>query len=365
MKISYVIMLIVTLITFACKKPTEPISTDRIVKNKIVFVSDRETTPYSKQIYLMNEDGSNPVRITHDSNDYRYPCFSPDGSKILFYSHTYNNLDEIYIINFDCSGFINLTNSPGDDNLPSFSPDGAKIVFTSTRDGNREIYTMDSDGKNQTRLTFNDRIDHSPQFIEESSKILYFSSNPDNNDYNIHVMDFDGNNNKCLTEEISYYCHRAFISDGSFSIYDSKPCISPDGLQIIFMSYNYNQGNYEIFMIESDGKNPRILTSVPGYNIAPVFSPDGSKIIFRSHRGANFDIYEMDLNGQQQINLTVGGGHAYFADFSQDGTKILFNTDREPFYKYKIWKMNFDGSEQTQLTFGDYNDYYPRFQLIP
>jgi Tol biopolymer transport system component len=237
MKILYIILANVTLITFACKKSTESINLGQNAElNKIVFVSDRSGFS-NKQIFIMDGDGSNQAKITNDSKEYVYPAFSPDGSKIIFYSHTVNYEDEIYLVNLDGSDFINLSNSAGSDNLPAYNQDGTKIVFTSTRDGNREIYIMDSDGKNQTRLTFNDRIDHSPQFTEGSSKILYFSSNPDNNDYNIHVMDLDGNNSKCLTEENSYYCLKSFISDGSFSIYDSKPSISPDGLLITFMSY--------------------------------------------------------------------------------------------------------------------------------
>ena len=360
-KISYVILSIISLITFACKVSTESISSKQNTElNKIVFVSDRPQ--YSnKQIFIMDNDGSDQVKITNDSNEYIHPVFSPDGSKIIFYSHTVNHEDEIYLINLDGSDFVNLTNCAGSDNLPAYNQDGTKIVFTSTRDGNREIYIMDSDGKNQTRLTFNDIIDHSPQFVEGSTKILYFSSNQDNN-YNIYVMDLDGNNKKRLTEENSYYCFTSFISDASFNIYDSRPCISPNGLQITFMSFNYNQSNYEIFLMDYNGQNPQILAMEAGYNVAPVFNPDGSKILFRSHRGANYDIYEMDLNGELQTNLTAGNGHAYFAGFSQDSTKILFYTDREQFYK--IWIMNLDGSEQTQLTFGEYNDYYPQFQPL-
>jgi Tol biopolymer transport system component len=361
-KITYLVLLFITIITFACKTSTEPISLKQNPElSKIVFVSDRPG--YSnKQIYLMNSDGSDQVKITNDSNEYIHPVFSPDGSKIIFFSHTVNYEDEIYSVSLDGTNFINLSNSAGSDNLPAYNQDGSKIVFTSTRDGNREIYIMDPHGNNQTRLTFNSEIDHSPQFVEGSSKILYFSSDSTFYDYNIHIMDLDGNNNKCLNSEFSYYCLRNFISDGSFSIYDSKPSISPDGSKITFMSYNHSQSNYEIFMMDSNGENPSLIKNIPGYNLAPVFSPDGSKIIFRSHRENTFDIYKMNLDGGQQVNLTQGIGHAYFADFSQNGLKILFYTDKEQFYK--IWTMNLDGSNQTQLTFGDYNDYYPRYQPI-
>lgn len=360
MKTVYFILLFASIIAFACKDPTEPTSwVQHPDSSKIVFVSDRPG--YSnKQIYIMKNDGSDQVKITNDANEYVHPAFSPDGSKIIFFSHTVNYEDEIYSVNLDGTNFINLSSSPGSDNLPAYNQDGSKIAFTSTRDGNREIYIMDSDGKNQTRLTFSSEIDHSPQFVEGGSKILYFSSDSTFYDYNIHIMDLDGNNNKCLNSEFSYYCLRTFIYDGTFSIYDSKPSISPNGSKITFMSYNPHLSNYEIFIMDSNGENARLITDIPGFNLAPVFSPDGSKIIFRSHREHTFDIYQMNLNGEEQVNLTQGIGHAYFADFSRNGLKMLFNTDKEQFYK--IWTMSLDGSNKTQLTFGDYNDYYPRYQ---
>ncbi len=49
-----------------------------------------------------------------------------------------------------------LTDSPGlmDDNMdPRWSPDGTQIIFWSSRDGNKELYVMNADGSNQTRLT--------------------------------------------------------------------------------------------------------------------------------------------------------------------------------------------------------------------
>ena len=336
------------------------------LKQKIVFASDRSNI---KQIYIMNIDGSNQVRLTHDSNRYRYPIFSPDGLKIIFNSYTYDDSDEIYMMNIDGTELVNLSQSPGDDNLPSFSPDGKHIIFTSTRDGNREIYIMSSDGEHQTRLTSNDIIDHSPQFIADSQLILYFTSDPADiqnniyNIYNIYIMDIDGNNKKCLTNNDLYFITHVFTAKSSFNVFDAMPCISPDGSNIVFSSYDNEQKNYFISVIDIDGLKKNILTYEIGtYDLAPLYTPDGNNIIFRSHRGANYDLYKMSLEGQNLINLTNGSGHAYFSQFSPDGSKILFNTDRDMYYK--IWIMDQDGLNQKQLTSGDYNDYYPRFQPI-
>src|SRR5215203_1605780 len=68
--------------------------------------------------------------------------------KIAFSSSRDGNA-EIYVMNSDGSNQINLTNNSADDSGPSFSSDGTKIAFNSNRDGNYEIYVMNSDGSNQ------------------------------------------------------------------------------------------------------------------------------------------------------------------------------------------------------------------------
>jgi Tol biopolymer transport system component len=362
MKFAYFIAIIIATLSTACSKSTgpEPVDAqDPLDPGVIVFVSDRETNA-RRQLFLMSSDGSDPTRITHDSNDYRCPLFSPDGSKILFFSHTSDGSDEIYAVDVDGSNMVNVSNAPGDDNLPCYSPDGSKIVFASSRDGNREIYIMDSNGQNQTRLTFDERIDGAPQFTDGGSRILYYSFGTQERDYSISIMDIDGGNKECLTGNELYFQNQAFISDNVFNASDVMPGISPDGSKIVFMSFDTEAYNYLIFMMDFDGQHHRLLADAPGYNVAPVFTPDGEKIIFRSNRVGNYDIYEMGLEGEGQRNLTRGPGHAYFSQFVQGGSKILFHTDRQ-FY-HKIWLMNRDGSGQIQLTHGDYNDYYPRFQ---
>ena len=78
--------------------------------------------------------------------------WSPDGSRILFWSDRDGNL-EIYAMNADGSGVTRLTNASGRDYVPRWSPDGSRILFVSDRDSNLEIYVMNADGSGVTRLT--------------------------------------------------------------------------------------------------------------------------------------------------------------------------------------------------------------------
>jgi len=84
-------------------------------------------------------------------------------SKIAFFSNRDGN-HEIYTMNPDGTNQTRLTNIPAGDTVPAWSQDGTKIVFDSKRDGNYEIYVMNSDGSNQTRLTNNSTDDRTPSW---------------------------------------------------------------------------------------------------------------------------------------------------------------------------------------------------------
>jgi Tol biopolymer transport system component len=79
------------------------------------------------------------------------PALKANG-KIAFVSNRDGN-NEIYVMDADGSNQTRLTNNSADDSSPAWSPDGARIVFVSNRDGNFLIYTMNANGSSQTRLT--------------------------------------------------------------------------------------------------------------------------------------------------------------------------------------------------------------------
>jgi Tol biopolymer transport system component len=85
-------------------------------------------------------------------------AWSPDGSKIVFYGGRDDNRD-IYVMNADGSNPTRLTNDPAQDRYPTWSPDGLRIAFTSNRDGDDEIYVMSADGTGLVRFTRSPGLD--------------------------------------------------------------------------------------------------------------------------------------------------------------------------------------------------------------
>ncbi len=177
--------------------------------SRVVFTSFRDG---NAEIYVMNADGSGQTRLTSEPTADTEPVFSPDGSKIAFQSFRDSGAapgPEIYIMNADGSGQTPLTSNPisagsnaGGNGDPDFSPDGAKIVFVSFRDNNNEIYTMNADGSNQTRLTENFVVDVEPVFSPDGSKIAFRSNRAENRVEQIYTVNAQtGGEEEQLTDE--------------------------------------------------------------------------------------------------------------------------------------------------------------------
>jgi TolB protein len=125
----------------------------------IAFASNRAG---SRQLYVMNYDGSDINQITDLNNMGGRSTWSPDCSKLAFYRGPQGDRN-IFTVNADGSEVTRLTS--GGDNLgPSWSPDGEWIAFTSFRDGNNEIYIIRPDGTGLRRLTDSPISDWQPRW---------------------------------------------------------------------------------------------------------------------------------------------------------------------------------------------------------
>jgi tricorn protease-like protein len=248
---------------------------------RIVFVSLRDR---NNEIYIMNDDGTDVVRLTNNSDIDYDPSCSPDGKRIAFMSRRDGN-NEIYVMNSDGTGVTRLTNNGAEDWDPAWSADARHIAFVSDRDGNAEIYIMDADGGAVTRVTENSLGDRWPSWSPDGNRIVLTSPR-------------NGNDELLIKDLVSGGMTRLTTNQAD----DWDPTWSPDGTRIAFVSNR--TGNDEIYVMDAAGGGVTRLTSNPAVNISPAWSPDGRRLAFGSYTGTNGEIYVMNADGSGVIRLT-------------------------------------------------------------
>lgn len=247
---------------------------------------------------------------------------------------------QVYTINPDGTDEQILTDLPTRDGDPSWSPDGTTIAFESFRDDGSEAYLMNADGTGVTRLTFNGPPeDRGTNWSADGSQIVFHSTRfpaeegTGHSSFEVFLMNADGSDQTRLTEN---------------NFQDSLADISPQG-RIVFNSFR--DGDHEIYDMNSDGTDQRRLTSSPGEDAHPIYSPDGSKIVFHSRRTGPLNIFVMDADGGNVTQITHGETlHAYFPVWSPDGTKIAYTGNTLNPAQFDVYVMDADGSNVVQVT---------------
>lgn len=136
---------------------------------------------------------------------------------------------------------------------------------------------------------------------------------------------------------------------------DVNPAWSPDGSRIAFAAYR--DGNSEIYVMSANGANPVRLTNVAAADYRPTWSPDGARIAFVSERDGNAEIYVMNADGTSPTRLTSNSVKEGDPAWSPDGSKIAFVSHRDG--GPQIFAMAANGSGVTKLTSSSFFDTQP------
>jgi Tol biopolymer transport system component len=277
-----------------------------------------------------------------------------------------------------------------------FSPDGKALTFQSEREpGNPfyQIYTLDltsgdihrvSPGVGKTTCSFfrpgtdevlfaSTHLD--PKAREKQKAELDFRASGKERRYSwdydeamdIFVANRDGSNVRQLTKTNGY---------------DAEGSYSPDGSKIVFCSLRAafpleklsaeDRKRYEtdpayfgdIYIMDADGSNQRRLTSTPGYDGGPFFSPDGQRIIWRrfDKSGAIADVYTMKLDGSDERRLTDFKAMSWAPYFHPSGQYVIFTCNKLGFTNFELYLVDGAGEhEPVRVTFTDGFDGLPVF----
>lgn len=250
---------------------------------KIAFYSTRSG---KAQIYVMNTDGSGLQRLTTNSAKDQSPVISPDGTRIAFASDR-EGVSRIYIMNIDGSSQRRLTTSTNEEILPAWSPDGKSVYFQIEFKGKNSILcSVNAEGGELKRITDGTAGYDYPAISPDGTEILCNGSG-----FSVFIMSVDGTNPRRIGEPL---------------IMRLRPLWSPDCAKIVYGLLRGMPPNHttEIGVMNSDGRNDTVITKDNSVNEFPCFSPDGKKIAFQTARDGNFEIYVMNVDGSNPRRLT-------------------------------------------------------------
>ena len=238
------------------------------------------------------------------------PAWSPDGTRIAFYSERDGNA-EIYVMNADGTGVTRLTRTPADEGYPAWAPDGRTISFDSDRDGNFDVFAMDPDGRNVRPLTRERARDVSATWSPDGRAIVFMSDREDGG-FDVYRIPAD----------LSAAAARMTRTGSTWF-----PVFSPDGRSLAF----HVGRDVHTMPVRSSVDGPasggemKRLTTDPANGMYPSWSPDGRRLAFMSWRNGRTEIFTMNADGSEQKRLvSMERGDAVDPRWSPDGSTIAF-----------------------------------------
>ena len=244
-----------------------------------------------KGIYTMAPNGSNVKRL----GDGLEPAISRDGKTIAFVRTVAppkgNEIPdiEIYTMNANGGDVTRVTRDGSTNTEPAFSADGKRIVFVGERgikgksNERPHLFVVDVDGSNERQLTRGASVDVEPAFSPDGKRIVFVRGPGESR---LMSMSDDGQDVEALTD-----------TRDPFST-PKAPSYSPNGQRVIF--YAPENGKNRIFTIDADtGKNRITLTKGDDEGLEPAYSPEGGTIVFR--RSVNLFAMSADGTGVDQL----------------------------------------------------------------
>lgn len=257
-----------------------------IARTKIAYVSDQRG---GRELFVMDYDGEAPRQVTADGFLDMTPQWSPDRRSLVFTAYRNRRSQTIDMIELATGKRRTLVALAGLNITPLLSPDGRYLAFATSQDGNSEIYTLDMRTNDLERLTFQPAGDLSP-FWSPSGRELAFTSDRGGGPQ-IYVMNADGSNVRRLTFEGDY---------------NAAPAWSPRGDWIAFVCRT-QESRFKLCLITPDGQKRVQITTGPGIDDSPSWSPDGRHLVFSSMVNDESHIFMINRDGTERERLTFRG----------------------------------------------------------
>jgi len=314
---------------------------------------DIEESRGVSDIYLLNLDGSAPIRFTRHPSSDSSPVFSPDNKNLAFISRRDGNTAQLYVIPINGGEARKVTDLPVSVSTPKWFPDGQRIAFVASvypgYDGDFEkLNTMIEDhrkGKVSAKVTENRIYRHWDRWLTDGMYPRLF------------VVDIETGEVKDLMPGTSVY-----LSMMGGAQYDISPGGDEIAVSINSTEPPYERLNYDIYLLQTDGTGEmrNITDHNPADDVGPVYSPDGRTILYGKQRSTHFYADNVRL---VQYDRRTGARTVLTEDidfsfqqwlWSEDGTTIFFHAEDRG--KKSIFSIPAEGGIVTEIFRGGTND---------
>jgi TolB protein len=251
-----------------------------------------------------------------------------------------------------------VRSGPNEASEPVWSPDGQRIAYVDWAHAEGgdlvgHLWTVRADGSDARQVTDGDEWDWLPSWSPDGAWIAITSrehpaapqpgriSGPEAGGAPGAVTSGAGNWSIYLVRPDG--SDRRRITTGGESM---APVWSPDGSRIAY--HGTRDGNLDLFVANADGSGEQRLTDDPADDWSATWAPDGSRLVFTSNRSGNDDAWVVPASGGPAIQLTHDPGADQVPAWSPDGARIAFVSDRTG--DVEVWSMAADGSDLQNVT---------------
>ena len=255
---------------------------------------------------------------------------SPDGKSIAFRRRADSGAGDVFVTSLGGDPKQITRDHSGIVGL-AWTRDGQSLIISSRRSSSlQRLWRFRLDGGEPVCLTDASLAASFPAVSPRDGSIAYASRYLDSN---IWRIDLTG---KAAQQRII-----------ASNLLDSTPQYSPDGTKISFRSNR--TGNDEVWFTDSDGQSPARVTNSGGPVTGSAhWSPDGQFLVFDSRPNGNSDILLIPSAGGRLRQLTHEPSNGVLPSFSHDGKFVYFSSDRTG--AWQIWKQSLDGGAAQQIT---------------
>ena len=332
---------------------------------KIIYASDQDNAPGVYDIFMMDTDGANVKNLTNTpAESETYPTWSPDGTQIAYLSGTEDAAD-VFVMSSTGQQKLKVSGTPtARARGVVWSPDSSRLGFVSDRDdaaGIQDVFVVNRDGAGLTNLTHStDRDEWSLDWSPDGAKIVYLadlSLHPISFIAHILTMNADG------TNKVTISTNNGFNLD---------PVWSPNGAKIAFILPGFTGSG--LATIQPDGTNRIFVTNPNVIEIVEegiVWDSSGSRILFRGAEagsGGTPNLFIVNAATGAYVNLTTNvpgyGSPFRSVDWSVDDTQVVYD-ESFGLNRGDISVINSDGTGYMNLTQSDdVDDRWPDWSPI-